>query len=120
MGPTSQAPRMDEARHESLNELEIAFKELDRNTFTPLWLVDRLFRNLLTDLTGNTHRAEFCIDKLYSPDSSTGRLGILEMRAFEIEFRIMLAQMLLIRSLVFSKFWNEPYRAVASTRNDST
>jgi uncharacterized protein (DUF2126 family)/transglutaminase-like putative cysteine protease len=109
VGPTSQYPRVDEARMDALYEMEVSFSHLPAERCPP-FVLDSLFRHLLVDVTGNSHRAEFCIDKLYPPEGQGLRLGLLELRAFEMtpHVKMGLLELLLVRALV-SAFWKKPF-----------
>ncbi|MDX2088117.1 MAG: transglutaminase family protein [Kofleriaceae bacterium] len=109
VGPTSQAPRVDEARHDALYELELALPRLHQDP--PPWQVDGLLRHLLVDVAGSTHRAEISIDKLVDPQTPFGRQGLVELRAFEMppHPRMLAAQAILVRSLL-AAFAVAPYQ----------
>lgn len=110
VGPTSQSPRVDETHIGNLYELALALQHLHPDALIPPELLDRLLKNLLVDLSGNTHRTEICIDKLFSPHSPQGTLGVVEFRGFTMPptMQMRLVQLLLVRSLV-AWLWQAPY-----------
>ena len=109
VGPTCQAPRVDEARHESLYELELAFRELEGDVDPAM--LGRIFRDLLVDVSGNGHRSEICVDKLFDPIAPGGQQGLLEFRALEMgpDPHMNLTLMLLLRALL-GRLWKSPER----------
>jgi uncharacterized protein (DUF2126 family) len=84
VGPGSQAPRVDEGPSHGLYELEVACEGIENsNPPPPGEAIDQFLKNLLTDSSGNTHRAELCFDKFHNASMNNGILGIVELRAFE-------------------------------------
>jgi len=102
IGPSSQAPRIDESAFELPYEMEIALRGIE-NMSAPgqPWMIDAILRNLLMDWNGNTHRAELSVDKFYNINTGNGRSGLIEFRAFEMvpEPEPLLAANVLLRAL---------------------
>jgi uncharacterized protein (DUF2126 family) len=111
IGPSSQAPRVDESAFEVPYELEIALRAIEQMPAPgdPV-MIDAILRNLLLDWNGNTHRAEISIDKFYSAVAPNGRLGLVEFRDFEMvpTADMFLATNVLLRVLAAS-FVEQPY-----------
>jgi uncharacterized protein (DUF2126 family) len=112
MGPSSQAPRIDESTYEALYELEVACAGAESfGSPQNLPLFDLLFRDLLMDRSGNTHRAEISVDKLWNPFAPNGRLGLVEFRAFETHpQRSVQALTALFVRAILARLCAEPYR----------
>ncbi len=112
MGPSSQAPRIDESTFEALYELEIACAGAEQSGSPQNFaLFDLLFRDLLMDRSGNTHRAEISVDKLWNPFAGNGRAGLVELRAFEThpDRRAMSVVALFIRA-IFARLAADPFK----------
>jgi uncharacterized protein (DUF2126 family) len=112
VGPSSQAPRIDESFFEIPRELahSLASMEEMEAPASPI-MIDAILRNLLLDYNGNTHKAEVSVDKFFNPFMPKGRLGLVEFRSIEMspDIEQFLAIQALWRALAAS-FVTKPYQ----------
>jgi uncharacterized protein (DUF2126 family) len=86
VGASGQSVRPDELGADMLQELHLSLALLDAQPeVEPLTLWQSL-APCLTDPTGNAHRAELNVEKLWNPSlPGRGRLGLVELRALRMQ-----------------------------------
>ncbi|MCC6151768.1 MAG: transglutaminase family protein [Planctomycetes bacterium] len=85
VGSSSQSPRADEGVRESFEELQTALELVSRIVRPSPETLWRALAPFMADRTGNSHRAEINMEKLWNPWlPGRGRLGVIEFRALRM------------------------------------
>lgn len=85
IGAFGQSVRPDERDREHFDELGLSLRLLAGEQHPEPELIWRSLAPFLADISGNTHRAELNIEKLWNPYlAGRGRLGLVEFRALRM------------------------------------